>query len=73
MRRALDFSRRVFDDLEFAAIHDEEDGQFTRRHPDSARPAHLNRLVDRVLEDEADMGVAFDADGDRISFVNNEG
>ncbi len=34
---------------------------------------HLNQLQKRVLEDNADMGIAFDGDGDRVMFVDHKG
>lgn len=51
----------------------EADGRFPNRHPNSAIAEHLTELTNRVIGDVADLGVAFDGDGDRVSFVDDEG
>jgi phosphomannomutase/phosphoglucomutase len=49
------------------------DGGFPNRHPNSAIAEHLHELRRRVLAEGADLGVAFDGDGDRVSFVDDKG
>ncbi len=49
------------------------DGYFPGRDPNCAVPAHLADLCARVRERKADLGVAFDGDGDRVAFVDDEG
>ncbi len=49
------------------------DGRFPHRHPNSAIPAHLGALCARVRELRADLGIGFDGDGDRVSFVDEAG
>jgi phosphomannomutase/phosphoglucomutase len=51
----------------------EIDGRFPNRDPNPAIPAHLTGLAEQVVADQADLGVAFDGDGDRVVFVDNEG
>jgi phosphomannomutase/phosphoglucomutase len=49
------------------------DGRFPYRPPDCARRANLRELSRNVLEAHADMGVAWDGDGDRVAFVDEDG
>ena len=49
------------------------DGGFPNRHPNSAIAEHLHELRRRVLAEGADLGIAFDGDGDRVSFVDDKG
>jgi phosphomannomutase/phosphoglucomutase len=67
------FLREVFPETDFTAVHDEPDGTFPHRHPDSARRENLQHLVETVRSQHADLGVAFDGDGDRVAFVDSEG
>ena len=49
------------------------DGNFPNHHPDPTEPENLVDLQDMVLAEEADLGIAFDGDGDRIGVVDGEG
>ncbi len=49
------------------------DGNFPNHHPDPSQPENLQALVGRVLEEQADLGLAFDGDGDRLGVVDNSG
>ncbi len=49
------------------------DANFPNHHPDPAVPENLADLVDCVLKNNCDVGIAFDGDGDRIGAVDNEG
>ncbi|MBE1236909.1 phosphomannomutase/phosphoglucomutase [Phaeovibrio sulfidiphilus] len=49
------------------------DGRFPAHHPDPADPATLTQLQDAVVRLQADVGLAFDADGDRLGVVDPTG
>ena len=47
-------------------IYCEPDGRFPNHHPDPTIPDNLRELTRLVLENEADVGIAYDGDADRI-------
>ncbi len=49
------------------------DGNFPNHHPDPGKPENLQALKDAVIQEGADIGIAFDGDGDRLGVVTNEG
>ncbi len=51
----------------------ESDGTFPNHHPDPTVEANLQDLIRAVREDNADVGIAFDADADRVGVVDAEG
>jgi len=51
----------------------EPDGRFPNHHPDPTLPENLQSLIEAVLREKADVGIAFDGDGDRIGAVDREG
>ncbi len=51
----------------------EADGRFPNRPPNPALAGNLRALCQRVTESGADLGVAFDGDGDRAAFVDGLG
>jgi len=66
---------RIFSSLGFAVtpLYCQVDGSFPNRIPDSAQPRALAALSRTVLEKKADLGVAWDGDGDRVGFVDSTG
>ena len=51
----------------------EIDGTFPNHHPDPTEPHNLEHLIAKVKETDAEIGVAFDGDGDRIGVVDARG
>lgn len=49
------------------------DGNFPNHHPDPGKPENLEDLIAKVKETGADIGLAFDGDGDRVGVVTNTG
>ena len=49
------------------------DGTFPNHHPDPAKPKNLQDLIAEVKAQQADIGLAFDGDGDRCGVVDTEG
>lgn len=49
------------------------DGAFPIHHPDPTVPENLEMLIQKVKEEKADLGVAYDGDGDRIGVVDEKG
>ena len=58
---------------EVIELFSEVDGNFPNHHPDPAKIENLNDLISQVKESDADLGIAFDGDGDRVGLVTNEG
>lgn len=51
----------------------EVDGHFPNHHPDPAQPKNLQALIETVQAEQADIGLAFDGDGDRCGVVDDQG
>ncbi len=54
-------------------VYCDVDGNFPNHHPDPSQPENLADLIARVKEEQADIGFAFDGDGDRLGVVDSEG
>jgi phosphomannomutase/phosphoglucomutase len=54
-------------------LFSEPDGRFPNHHPDPTIPKNLTALVNTVKEQQADLGIAFDGDADRIGVVDEQG
>lgn len=59
-----DITKQLFCDI---------DGSFPNHHPDPSKPENLQDLIKAVKETGADLGFAFDGDGDRLGVVTPEG
>jgi phosphomannomutase len=59
--------------LKTTRLYFEPDGSFPNHEADPMRPENLQDLQRVVLEQGADLGVAFDGDGDRAVFVDERG
>ena len=51
----------------------EVDGNFPNHHPDPAHPENLQDLIQCLRETDAEIGLAFDGDGDRLGVVTKDG
>ncbi|HUT07786.1 MAG TPA: phosphomannomutase/phosphoglucomutase [Candidatus Latescibacteria bacterium] len=51
----------------------EPDGRFPNHHPDPTLPEAMEKLVAKVRESGAELGVAYDGDADRIGVVDDAG
>ncbi len=49
------------------------DGNFPNHHPDPSQPENLTELIQKVKDEQADIGFAFDGDGDRLGVVDGDG
>jgi len=58
---------------EVVPLYCDIDGNFPNHHPDPSRPENLQDLIDKVREEEAELGLAFDGDGDRLGVVDSDG
>ena len=54
-------------------LYCEVDGEFPNHHPDPSVPANLEDLIIMVRHEDADLGLAFDGDGDRLGVVDRDG
>jgi phosphomannomutase len=54
-------------------LYSEVDGNFPNHHPDPSQPANLADLITTVKRTGAELGLAFDGDGDRLGVVTREG
>jgi phosphomannomutase/phosphoglucomutase len=51
----------------------EVDGTFPNHHPDPAQPENLVELIKTLKTGKAELGLAFDGDGDRLGVVTKDG
>ena len=51
----------------------EVDGNFPNHHPDPAKPENLQDLIRALQNSDAEIGLAFDGDGDRLGVVTKDG
>jgi phosphomannomutase / phosphoglucomutase len=54
-------------------LYCEVDGNFPNHHPDPAQPENLVDLIDTLKSTDAELGLAFDGDGDRLGVVTKDG
>jgi phosphomannomutase/phosphoglucomutase len=58
---------------EVKALFCEVDGNFPNHHPDPSVPKNLQDLIAEVKNSDAELGLAFDGDGDRLGVVTKTG
>jgi phosphomannomutase len=54
-------------------LYSEVDGDFPNHHPDPSKPENLAELIEVVKTTDAELGLAFDGDGDRLGVVTKDG
>lgn len=59
--------------VDLVKINFELDGRFPNHEADPLKEENLEDLKKKIIEEEADLGIAIDGDGDRVFFVDNEG
>ncbi|WP_157209841.1 phosphomannomutase/phosphoglucomutase [Marinimicrobium agarilyticum] len=66
---------RLFEELgcDVTPLYCDLDGEFPNHDPDPTQPANLQDLIAKVQEVGADLGAAFDGDGDRLIIVTPQG
>ena len=58
---------------EVIELFSEVDGTFPNHHPDPSKPENLQDLIHALKETDAELGFAFDGDGDRLGVVTKDG
>jgi phosphomannomutase len=58
---------------EVVELFSEVDGDFPNHHPDPSKPENLRDLIAALATTGADLGLAFDGDGDRLGIVTPSG
>ena len=58
---------------EVTELYCEVDGRFPNHHPDPSQPKNLATLIETLRAGDAEIGLAFDGDGDRLGVVTKDG
>ncbi len=58
---------------EVTELFSEVDGNFPNHHPDPSKPENLRDLINALKTTGAELGLAFDGDGDRLGIVTHDG
>ena len=58
---------------EIIPLYCEVDGHFPNHHPDPSKPDNLKDVIRCLQETDAELGIAFDGDGDRLGVVTKDG
>ncbi len=58
---------------EVIELFSEVDGNFPNHHPDPSKPENLKDLIATLASSDAELGLAFDGDGDRLGIVTKQG
>ncbi|MFN3986459.1 MAG: phosphomannomutase/phosphoglucomutase [Rhodocyclaceae bacterium] len=58
---------------ELVELFCEVDGRFPNHHPDPSKPENLRDVIQALRDTDAELGLAFDGDGDRLGVVTKQG
>ena len=58
---------------EVTELYCEVDGNFPNHHPDPSQPENLKDLISCVRQNNSELGLAFDGDGDRLGVITKSG
>ena len=58
---------------EVIELFSDVDGEFPNHHPDPSKPENLKDLIHALQTTDAELGLAFDGDGDRLGVVTKDG
>jgi len=69
------FAKKLYQalDCEVEELFCEVDGHFPNHHPDPSVPENLTDLINALKKGNAEIGLAFDGDGDRLGVVTKDG
>ena len=69
------FAREIYElyPMDLTVINEESDGAFPNHHPDPCVEDNMEQLKQKVKELNADVGIGFDGDGDRLGVISNTG
>ncbi|MBI5005690.1 MAG: phosphomannomutase/phosphoglucomutase [Nitrosomonadales bacterium] len=72
---AGDFAARLYRGIgcEVTEMFCEVDGHFPNHHPDPSDPHNLEDLIAALKDNDSELGLAFDGDGDRLGVVTKDG
>jgi phosphomannomutase/phosphoglucomutase len=68
-------AQRLYERLgcDVIGLYCEVDGRFPNHHPDPSQPKNVAQLVETLRTTDAELGLAFDGDGDRLGVVTKDG
>ncbi len=58
---------------EVTELFSQVDGEFPNHHPDPSKPENLRDVIEALRTTDAELGLAFDGDGDRLGIVTKDG
>jgi len=70
-----EFAKKLYGmfNIDLIPLFCDSDPSFPNHHPDPAVEENLTLLKQKVLEEKADCGIAFDGDGDRVGIIDEKG
>lgn len=69
----LEMYKKLSNNIELVTLYDEFDGRFPNHEANPLKTETLDALKEKVVETNADLGISYDGDADRIGFVTEKG